>query len=237
MNCTNCNQPTEGKYCSYCGQPAEIRRIDGKYIRQEIQSVLYFDKGILFTIKELIIRPGLSIQNFLAKDRDRLVKPLIFIIVCSLIYTLAEQFFQIEKGYIEYRSSEINATVLIFEWIHANYGYTNVIMAFFIGLWIKLLFRKYSYNFFEILVLLCYAMGISMLIFTLFGVTEYLTQITVLPIGGALGFIYCSWAIGQFFDKKKILNYFKGISSYTLGFLTFVFITIGLGKLLDLLLY
>jgi hypothetical protein len=35
-----------------------LRRIDGTYIINEISSVIFLDKGILYTIKELLIRPG-----------------------------------------------------------------------------------------------------------------------------------------------------------------------------------
>ncbi len=50
--------------------------------------MINFDKGIFYTIKELLIRPGENIPKFIHNDRNRLVKPLIFVIVCSLIYTI-----------------------------------------------------------------------------------------------------------------------------------------------------
>lgn len=83
--CEQCQYKMTGKFCSNCGRPKQLQRIDGKYIISEISSVLNFDKGIFFTIKELLLRPGQNVHNFIHKDRNRLVKPVIFIIIHSLI--------------------------------------------------------------------------------------------------------------------------------------------------------
>jgi hypothetical protein len=100
--CKSCANETQGNFCAHCGQPAKIKRIDAQYIIHEITHVLHFDKGILYTIKELLVRPGHSVRTFIAEDRSRMVKPVIFIIVCSLIYTLTTHFFHIEDGYITF---------------------------------------------------------------------------------------------------------------------------------------
>ena len=91
MNCKNCNAKIDQNYCPNCGQAAKVKRIDGQYIIHEIEHVLHFDRGILFTIKELFIKPGESVRNFILENRFRLVKPIVFIIVTSLIYTIINQ--------------------------------------------------------------------------------------------------------------------------------------------------
>lgn len=233
MNCKNCQSDLNGNFCSHCGRPRTLKRIDGKYIVSEIGSVLNFDKGILFTIKELLIRPGQSIKNFIHKERSRLVKPIIFIIISSLIYTLAQQYLSFEDGYVNAGGFGESAVEVIFEWIQKNYGYANILMAIFIAIWIKIFFRKHDYNFFEIIILLCFVMGISMLIYTVFGIVESVTKIEVLPVGGMIGFFYVSWAIGQFFDKKRKMNYLKGFLSYLLGMITFFLLAIIVGMGID----
>ncbi|MCR9287276.1 MAG: DUF3667 domain-containing protein [Bacteroidetes bacterium] len=233
--CVRCNSELYGQFCSNCGHSQVIKRINREYILSEIGSVLNFDKGILYTIKELLVRPGLNIQKFILEDRNRLVKPIIFVIITSLIYTIAQQWLNFEDGYVNYSDSKDTAILTIFEWVQQNYGYANILMAIFIALWIKLFFRKYNFNFFEILILLCFVMGIGMLIYTIFGITESLTEFKVLQIGGLLGFVYVSWAIGRFFDKKKKINYLKGFLSYILGMLTFTLAAIALGTTIDFL--
>jgi hypothetical protein len=235
MVCKNCETEVIQNYCPNCGTPVVLKRINGQYILKEISSVLNFDRGILYTIRELLLRPGKNIQTFVLEDRNRLVKPIIFIIITSLIYTLAQQFLHFEDGYVNAGGFEESATTNIFGWIQKNYGYANIIMAIFIAGWIKVFFRKYEYNFFEILILLCFLMGIGMLIYTVFGLIESITKIQILQRGGMVALVYTSWAIGRFFDKNKKANYLKGFLSYLLGMITFFLAAIILGMGIDLI--
>ncbi|MGV8964451.1 MAG: DUF3667 domain-containing protein [Candidatus Saccharimonadaceae bacterium] len=235
MNCKNCNAETDQNYCSNCGHATKIKRIDAHYIAQEIGHILNFDRGFFFTIRELLIRPGENVRHFISENRNRLVKPVIFIIVTSLIYSLINHFFQIEDGYINFEEAKQSATGHIFQWVQANYGYANIIMGIFIAFWTKLFFRKYHYNYFEILILLCFVMGIGMLIFSVFAILQTVTKIDLMQVAGIVGFIYSAWAIGQFFDKSKFSNYLKASLSYFLGFLTFSLTAILIGTLIDLI--
>lgn len=233
--CKSCGAESKDNFCAKCGSPTTLKRINGRYILAEIRSILNLEKGILYTIKELFIRPDVSIQRFMHNDRNRLVKPLLFIIICSLIYTVAQQLLRFEDGYVNTGGLEKSTVRTIFEWIQKNYGFANILMAIFITTWIKLFFKKYKYNFFEIIVLLCFVMGNEMIIYTTFGILESIIKIKVLQIGAVVGILYTSWAIGRFFDKKKKINYLKGLLTYILGMITFYFIAIMIGVGVDLI--
>jgi len=233
-NCKKCDNEFLGNYCSNCGNPLTLTRINGKYIIKEIGSVLNFDKGILYTIRELIFRPGISIRKFIQEDRNRLVKPIIFLILCSIIYTLAQHFLHFEDGYLSAETGN-SAVIKILEWIQSNYGYANIFMGFFIGLWTKILFRKSGFNFYEILILIFFTMGIDMLFYTIFGIAESLTNLKVLHIGSIIGVIYSTWAIGRFFNKNKVSSYIKGFFSYFLGWMTSIILVTIIGVLIDLI--
>ena len=236
MECPNSDCPMKGEYFFNGGQPTQLTKINGKYIIKEIGSVLSFKKGILFTIKELLIRPGQSVQIFITKDRRRLVKPVIFVIFCSFLYTILQKLLQFDDGYSNYTpDAETSATKIIIDWIQRNAGYANILMAIFVAFWIKVLFRKYAYNFFEILVLLLFVFGMVMLISSLFGVMEALTGLRLFSIGGLVSSIYTLWAIGQFYDGRKIVNYLKGLLSYILGLLSAIITAVLLRMLIDLM--
>jgi hypothetical protein len=235
MNCKNCNNEVNSKYCPNCGQPAELKRIDGHYIIHEIEHVLHFERGILYTIRELVTNPGQNVRNYLSENRSRLVKPVIFIIVTSLIYTLFNHYFHFEDDYVNHLDTQKSTTSKIFKWVQGHYGYANIIMSVFIALWIKLFFRKTGYNFFEILILLCFVMGIGMLIFCIFGVIQCLTHINLMQIAGVVGFTYTTWAIGQFYAKGNVINYVKAFFAYILGMLTFILTAILIGIIIDIL--
>lgn len=233
-NCRVCSNQLTGAYCSSCGQPKTLTRINGTYILSEVGRVINFDKGFLYSIRELLIRPGESIRRFLREDRSRLIKPVVFLIISSLIYTLLQQLLGFEDGYVNYGNSEQSATTTLFEWVSNNYGYANVFMAIFIALWLKLFFRKYEYNLFETLILLCFMMGMGMLLFSIIGVLQSFMQQKILDLGFLLGILYISWGIGSFYDKKKKMNFVKAFFSYMLGIFTFSLVVVALGATLDL---
>lgn len=235
MNCKNCNAEVNSKFCPECGQPVSLKRIDGHYIRHEIEHVLHFERGILYTIRELVTHPGQNIRNYLSENRSRLVKPIIFIIVTSLIYSLCNHFFHFEDGYVAYLDHQKTTTSRIFKWIQGHYGYANILMGIFIAFWTKLFFKKYNFNFFEILILLCFIMGMGMLIYSVFGIAQGLTHLKLMQVAGIAGFIYTTWAIGIFFDKAKIASYVKALFAYILGMLTFTLTAILSGTLIDLI--
>lgn len=238
----NFNVKTKDDLINKYDKTKVLKRIDRKYILSELVSLLNLDKGILYTVKEIVIRPGKSVQHFIHNDRNKLVKPITFIIFCSLIYTIIQQYLinndffdQFGSGYNDALGLKKSALVNTFEWLKNNYGYTNILMSIFIAFWIKLFFRKFNYNFFEILTLLLYVLGISTLIYSLFIIIEILTDYRLLHWGGIIGFIYSSWAIGQFYNKRKVLNYFKGATANLLGMITFYFILIILSGIIDMI--
>lgn len=234
-NCKNCNETVTTNFCGNCGQALQLKRVDAHYILHEIQHILHFEKGILYTIKELLIKPGKNIREFITDNRSRLVKPVLFIIISSFIYTLIVHFFHTENQYIKYDGIQNSAIVKIFSWIQHNYGYSNIIMGAFISMWLKLFFKKYQYNFFEILILLCFVMGFGMLIFSVFAIIEGVTKISLMNISGILAIAYTTWAIGQFFNEKKSASYIKALIAYLLGTLTFTITALLAGFLIDVL--
>lgn len=214
-----------------------LKRIDQGYISHEIQHLLHFEKGFLFTIKSLLLRPGKSIREFLFVDRANYVKPILFLIITSVLFSLiihwvdaGFSFFNIDaviplKGKL--RSKEIG------EWTNTHIGYSQLIMGIFIAFWIKILFKKFQYNIYEILVLLSFVLGEALLILGLLLVIAYLTKSSVIGlISIIMYFAYIIWAIGQFFGEKKIINYIKSILAYLLGNVTYMMTLILIAYLL-----
>lgn len=229
--CNNCKTPVSEKFCGHCGHPVALKRVDSHYVMHEIQHLLHFEKGFLYTIRELLLRPGRNIREFITDNRGRLVKPVIFIIITSLIYTTTAHFFHIEK---EYPANANTATVSIFRWIEGHYGYANIMMGIFIAGWLKLTFRKYSYNFFELLILLCFVMGMGILIMAVFVLGQGLLKITLITTGSIIGILYCAWAIAQFYNKKKPLHYLLALVAYLAGAFSFYMAAVLLGLTIDI---
>ncbi|SFH23353.1 DUF3667 domain-containing protein [Pedobacter insulae] len=235
MKCSSCKNTVNGNFCSSCGQPTQLKRIDQHYVLHEIQHILHFEKGIPYTIKELLIAPGKNVKEFLKENRSRLVKPILFLVLSSLMYTIINNVFHIEQGYVDFKEEKHTALGSIFSWIQNHYGYANILMGVFISAWIKVFYKKYDYNFFEVLILQCFILGISMLVISLFALLEGLLQVNLMQISGIFSVAYCIWGTGQFFDKSSVASYLKALICYLLGMITFLTLAIMLGLFIDAL--
>jgi uncharacterized membrane protein AbrB (regulator of aidB expression) len=76
-------------------------------------------------------------------------------------------------------------------------------------------------------------MGMGMLIFAFFALWQGLTKIELMRVAGLIGFAYYTWAIGQFFDKNKPLNYVKAFAAYMLGMITSMLFALLSGTLIN----
>lgn len=235
MNCKNCNAEVDTKFCPDCGQPTSLKRINGHYILHEIEHVLHFERGILFSVKKLCIYPGQTIRTFIKYDRTRLVKPIIFIIVTSLIYTLISHFFHVDFEYVKFSGVDNLAVGKILKWNQEHYGYANILTGGFIAFWLNLFQKKYGYNFFEILIMLCYVIGMQMLIFSVFTLINGIFHYKLEAVAGMFGLLYLVWASGAFFGENKVANYAKALASYLLGIATFYAIIFVIGMVIELL--
>jgi hypothetical protein len=206
---------------------AKLKRIDGHYISHEIQHLLHFEKGFSFTVKALLLRPGKAIREFLFEDRGKYIKPILFLIFTSVIFTFITHsllpnltFFNIDG--IELLKGKIRAKE-IGDWTDSHVGYAQLFMGFFIAFWIKIFYRKFKYSIYEILVLLSFVLGEAIMIITFFIVAaKVFKSQNLMSIGLLIYFVYIIWAIGQFFGEKKISNYIKSILVYFLGNLSYV---------------
>ena len=71
--CLNCQQPASGKYCSNCGQKTDTHRITLKHFLAHdlLHGFWHLDRGILFTVKEAIVRPGKAALDYISGKRVR----------------------------------------------------------------------------------------------------------------------------------------------------------------------
>lgn len=207
-------------------EKSNLKRIDRHYISHEIEHVLHLDRGFFYTVRELLLRPGKAVREFLFEDRKKLVKPVLFLIISAILFTLLVHFYDLRlslfsidggtfKGKI--RSKEIG------EWTSNNTGYAQLIMCVFIAFWTKIFFKKFKYNFYEILVLIAFILGQGLLILDFFIIaTKIFNTELIFTIGKWCYFIYIIWGVGQFFGEKTILNYLKSALTFVFGVFTYM---------------
>ncbi|MGB3180803.1 MAG: hypothetical protein WBB45_05405 [Cyclobacteriaceae bacterium] len=88
----------------------EVRRIDRKYLADSVLSAFYLEKGLLFTIRQLLLRPGKGLYEFLfTAKRSLYTKPLGFLILSSSIAAIiAFSFSDFQDNFISGFNEEVS---------------------------------------------------------------------------------------------------------------------------------
>lgn len=96
-HCINCSLAVAGpgqKFCPGCGQPTPAHRIDWHFLGHELEhSVLHMDRGILYSLRQLMLRPGRLMRDYIDGRRGNHVKPLLLIMVSAAAVVLFNRFF------------------------------------------------------------------------------------------------------------------------------------------------
>jgi hypothetical protein len=235
--CKNCNEPVHWNYCPNCGQPAKPEKIDGQYIIREIGDFLFANQRMIYTIKRVLVSPGESVRRFIAEDRYRFVKPIAFLLFTSLVYTLVNYLFGFGAVDFDQQLSKLegSTTILIFNWLVIDYpGYSGIITGLFMALFVKIFFRKAGYSLFEIFILLCFVTGLTTLFLSVAAFIQGITHLKLLLISSYIGLIYFIWAIGQFFDRKRLISYIKAFLSLVLSTMIFTLFIQIIGSVIDI---
>jgi Protein of unknown function (DUF3667) len=233
MICLSCSNSFETKFCPACGTAAAVKRIDSHYVVHELQhDILHMEKGFLFTVKELTLRPGQAVRRFLEGSRSKYYKPIGFLIICSIIYPLVSHWI----GKPPTPSTGNGNIDKINQWVETHYSYANLIEILFIALALKWFFGKKQYNYFEHLVLLSYLTGYAMLAGALLMLVSHAAGIAfndtiflVLAVG------YTVWAIGMFYKAASWTVYAKALLAYMTGFMLVILLEFVLALTLMLL--
>lgn len=227
MTCKRCDAQIDGNqnYCGYCGTSIQVKRLEWKFIFEEIQQIFNFEKGILFTIREMTIRPGKAVREFLGGERQRLVKPIFFLFALSVVYTLIIEWFDV----VVYTRFEPEMQQLneIMRLITSNFGYMNIVLCFLLSFWSKLLFRKQIFNLVERFVFFCYTTGIVMFMLTFISLVCIIMKInndTNNLIGTLTTTIYYIWTMVIFFHGKKFSLLIKALLTMIFSYLTIIIV-------------
>jgi Protein of unknown function (DUF3667) len=88
VTCKNCNTPFQGTYCNQCGQHA-IQRFNFSYLWSLLSQDLFeVDRGLWHTMKDLTVRPGYMIHDFLNGKTRQYFSPLKYLIISIGVFYL-----------------------------------------------------------------------------------------------------------------------------------------------------
>ena len=96
--CLNCDHAVPDRYCGHCGQDAHhTHRLTMTDMPHDIlHSIWHVDKGILYTLKTMVRRPGPTIRAYLAGKRVDHFRPLSLLFMITGLYALLSSVLHIQ---------------------------------------------------------------------------------------------------------------------------------------------
>jgi hypothetical protein len=97
QKCLNCNELVANNFCSYCGQKVNTNRITFRHfiVHDILHGVWHVEKGILFTIKEALTRPGKAALEYIAGKRIRYYNVFYLILILIGLSTLLNHYYDV----------------------------------------------------------------------------------------------------------------------------------------------
>lgn len=231
--CLNCNFDVDNTFCPSCGQKTDTHRIVMKHfvMHDLLHGVWHLEKGILFTLKETIIRPGQAALDYINGKRIRYYN----------VFYLSLLVIGLNILLLHYKSMQTEETVEVLKNNKSSFNdfiskYSKIILFCIVPIFAlnaKLLFRRLKLNVAEHFILsgitllgllisssLLFIFSILTLKFesNLFGMLKFLAVLFI--------FFFPAWA---YFNATKNLYKFWGqfwriFVFYLLTFIEFIII-------------
>lgn len=243
--CLNCEHPLTGQYCKQCGQQADTQRINWYYLWHEITESLWgIERGILFTLRELFVRPGYTIREFLAGKRISHYRPLALLLLLGAIYVFVSQVLHVDllkasQEVYSYPKPKANSPIQTkeiltkyFQILDDNQQFGDLFMVPFVAFWCWRLFRRSGYNYPEMLVaqtfIANFGLFFSLVMLLAFWVLGDSTTILtgIMSVSMLIPLAYNAFAHTQLFRGKlrPLSIVLRSVSAYLLGYMSLLLV-------------
>ncbi|GGI55740.1 DUF3667 domain-containing protein [Winogradskyella haliclonae] len=255
MNCKNCGHSINQNFCSYCGQRTAVSSINFRTLINEFQNTIFqINRGFLFTIKELAVRPGHAIRDFINGKRKPYYKPISFLLVVTTIYIFVSYLLDVDSFLANFlnnfkegfdNANQENSKLKlsdngIIDWLKTNQTYLVFVFVPIFSIASFIAFFKAKYNFYEHLVLQLYVTGQQFVMITVFTCIFFFNSEILMLATLASSVLYSLFVYWQFFKGKSFINiFFRYILIQVLFFLFYFvisLITIFIGVIISKLL-
>ncbi len=248
VTCQNCGHEYVGRYCSQCSQTADTHRINWHYIWHEIpHSVWHVDRGIAFTLRELLTRPGHTISDYIKGRRVNHYRPLALLILLGALVTFAshslnvsfaeesQRLFNPAASHASNRVKDLQKEVTHF--VENRQTLLHIAFIPLYAFWFWLLFRRRGYNYPEMLVTQTFVANfnlvLSLVIVLLFwalggsaSAFSFVMSITLIGMMGYNSLVYSYLFKGKLHLRTIIL---RSVVAYLLSYMSFSLIGGGIG--------
>lgn len=233
--CKNCAEPLHGAYCSNCGQKLISKRYTVFYsIQMVFNQVFNLERGILFTLKELLVSPQKVTLDYINGVTIKYFHPFRFLLVFASISAVLNYYFQSTDMVNEYfglSGDQTEDTKKVGDIVNQNL--TLIILAAIpiFSFFTKLFYRKRDFNYTEHLIINAYANGLASalgLITYIFYAIPPLVSIGIL-ISSFLTFFVAGYVFSKTMNENYFLSLFKYLFAFSLSLISLMFVGIIIG--------
>jgi hypothetical protein len=208
--CKNCGHTVEGNYCSHCRQDVHTGRLTWKEIARQIRNATVdVDRGFFFTAREMFVRPGVTLRNYLEGKRVNYSNPFFFVLLtagfASLLFMTFDVSLPVQSINLE-RIERVNPLVA-----QKYFVLVGIFFVTMLSVSDGLLYRKSTLNAAELLVVNAFQAG-QVLVITLLFFPVLLVQDRLIDPGDitagvrtllkAITFGYLVWTRWQLFSPS-----------------------------------
>lgn len=209
--CLNCNNETNGKFCSNCSQTTSTHRFSLSHVFKHdfIHGIFHFDKGFFYTVKELFTRPGHSIREYVQGKRIKHFNYFSTIIILITIGYFIKKWAKVDSTILYEDKKVVEGLLKVLK----DYSKITVFLSIpIISIMSYFIFKKSKQNYTENLVLnmylLCGKLIISLLLTTSFIFSDnkdFLIFVNYLAV--VITFLYVTFFYYQYFSVFNFKKY------------------------------
>ena len=228
-NCKNCGNTFQENFCNSCGQKWITKKFTLKdSISWLFGTIFNFEKGFLFTSKELIVRPGATINNFLSGITIRYAHPFRFLFIWATLSALLGVYLNVyeESGLMINRlagqtEEQIERARETMVFMKQYMSFIMMTMVPFIAFGTYLITKRKGYNFAEHLIIISYGnssaiiIGLPIIAAYFFVPNHAILSYTSLTIGMLVN----GRVLAKTLDDHFIIGFFKYLLGFLIGFI------------------
>jgi hypothetical protein len=224
--CLNCDTEIEKNFCPNCGQKSDTHRITLKhfFLHDLMHGVWHIDRGILFTLKESIRRPGQAALDYIKGKRIRYYNVFyLCLLVIGLHLLLNHWYDTISHTEVNLKNDNIKVSSFFKEYIKAIlFGIIPIL-----GLNSFWVFRRLKLNIAEQFILSGFCLLGMLLIGILFNLFDFINHFDVpyflAVFEGVSFFMIPLFAFWTYYNATKGLYSFGGFLWRIVAFYLSVF--------------
>ncbi|MBN8542630.1 MAG: DUF3667 domain-containing protein [Deltaproteobacteria bacterium] len=150
QHCKNCLSRYQGQFCPHCGQSSKVRDLDWPFLWNDFRFLLFsYDSSIFLSLRNLLIRPGPFIQDFLAGKRVKAFFPFRLLLTLAGLYTALAVTTKVNLVSLSdsaYPTQSAHQVHVVLNWVVSHYALAEICLVPILAVCTFLTFRKAKLN-------------------------------------------------------------------------------------------